>query len=192
MLDESLQAEAALYASGAMSQPEREHFELLLEFDGELRAFSAGLLEAAAALAAAHPADSAPKPDARLKTRILAAVADRSQPVADSFVMSDPEARVEWVSPAFTEMCGYPLEELRGKKLGPVLQGRLTDPSSAERLRHAIRSRQPIVETILNYHKDGRPYWVEIHMAPVFDEQGELRRFLAREREITDRPLPVG
>ena len=43
------------------------------------------------------------------------------------------------------------------------------------------------VETIVNYHKNGTPYWVEIAITPIFDDAGQPLWLVAREREVTDR-----
>ncbi|TOJ94519.1 hypothetical protein CGI28_26605, partial [Vibrio parahaemolyticus] len=50
-----------------------------------------------------------------------------------------------------------------------------------------VRSHSPVRVEILNYTKSRRPYWVELELSPVFDENGELLRFIAVERDITDR-----
>ena len=50
MLAEPLIDRAVLYVSGAMTAPERESFEVVLEFHRELRAQVAGLQEAVAAM----------------------------------------------------------------------------------------------------------------------------------------------
>ncbi len=57
---------------------------------------------------------------------------------AEPFVMTGPDRLVQWVNPAFVEMCGYSLEELKGKSLGPILQGEKTDPVIAARMRQAV------------------------------------------------------
>jgi hypothetical protein len=36
-------------------------------------------------------------------------------------------------------MCGFTLKELRGKKLGPILQGEKTDSAAAARMRSSVR-----------------------------------------------------
>jgi PAS domain S-box-containing protein len=102
-------------------------------------------------------------------------------------VMCGPDRLVQWVNPAFSEMCGYSLEELRGKNLGPILQGDKTDRESAARMRRAVHEYRPCRETILNYHKNGTPYWVEVAITPIFDEAGEPLWLVARERELKDR-----
>ena len=50
MLSELLQDRASLYVSGAMTAPERENFELILEFHDELRRMVAGLEEVGTAV----------------------------------------------------------------------------------------------------------------------------------------------
>ncbi len=190
MIDEPLQEQAALYAAGAMSAAEREHFELILEFHTELRALVTGLEEVTAAATLATLPAGTPPPSPALRARLLGMLDDRAQQTADEgFVMTTPEGLVQWVNPAFTAMCGYEVDELRGKKLGPILQGAQTDRAAAERMRRAVHEYRPCVETILNYHKDGRPYWVEIAITPIPDEAGAPRWMVAREREVKDRTI---
>ena len=99
--------------------------------------------------------------------------------------MSGPDGLVQWINPAFSAMCGYTLEELRGKKLGPILQGEKTDRETAARIREAVHARRACRETILNYHKSGLPYWVEISITPICNESGEPLWLVAREREVS-------
>lgn len=188
MLTDFLQDQAALYVSGAMIAQDREQFELVLEFHHELRAFVAGLAEVGAVvmLATQLPHTTVPPPD--LKARIVGRVAGRPRHVTpEGMVMCGPAGFVEWVNPAFTAMCGYTFDELRGKKLGPILQGAKTDQETAERMRRAVHAYTPCRETIINYHKSGTPYWVEIAITPIFDDAGQPLYLVARERELTDR-----
>jgi len=185
MIDEHLEEEAALYASGAMTQPEREAFEMLLHFNTELQTFTNGLQAAAVATLLAEPVASC-SASARLKARVLAAIEGCAQQTRhEAIVMAGPDALVEWVNPAFTEMCGYPLDELRGKKLGPILQGELTERAAAERMRRAVHAAQPCSETLINYRKDGSHYQVAIEITPFFKADGALRCYVAREREVS-------
>ena len=126
------------------------------------------------------------KPTPELKARMFAAIADTSQEVSpDALVMSGPDGLVQWINPAFSAMCGYTLEELRGKKLGPILQGEDTDRETANRIRNAVHACLPCRETILNYHKSGAPDRVEIAITPIRDDSGHPLWLVAREREIT-------
>jgi PAS domain S-box-containing protein len=89
---------------------------------------------------------------------------------------------VQWVNPAFTAMCGYSIDELRGKSLGPILQGKRTDLAAVSRMRSAIHALRPCRETLVNYHKEGWPYWVDIEITPILDDERQPRWFVARER----------
>lgn len=191
MIDDQLAEQAALYAVGAMTAEERELFERVLEFHSELRDHTAGLLEVAAATAVAHPPASRPQPSPSIKARVMAATEDRPQIRGSGLVVAGPDRRVQWVNPEFSAMCGYALDELEGKSLGPILQGEKTDPAAAEEMRRAVHEGRTCHETILNYHKDGTPYWVEIDIRPFLDDAGSIRWLIARERERTDLAIPA-
>lgn len=187
MLTDFLLDQASLYAAGLMTCEERERFELILEFHHESRAFAVGLSEVSVAFVLAHQSFSRLKPSPRLKARITNRIADlRQQTSPEGMVMSGPDGLVQWVNPAFSAMCGYSLNELRGKNFGPILQGEQTDHATAERMRRAVHEHRPCTETILNYHKNGTPYWAEVAITSIFDDSGELLWFVAREREVTD------
>jgi PAS domain S-box-containing protein len=56
-------------------------------------------------------------------------------------------------------------------------------------MRCAVHEYRPCSETILNYHKNGSPYWVEVAITPMFDDTGQPMCLVAREREVTDRAV---
>ena len=187
MLTDFLQDQAALYASGGMTAQQRDPFELVLEFHDELRVFVTGLLEVGSSLTLASLSTGGVSISPALKSRICGLIANRPQhSTSEGMVASGPDGLVQWVNPAFSAMCGYSLDELRGKKLGPILQGAKTDRETAERMRRAVHQYQPCRETILNYHKNGTPYWVEVAITPILDEAGQPLWMVARERELID------
>jgi PAS domain S-box-containing protein len=182
MLTEFLQDRAALYVSGDMAVAERESFEVILEFHQELRAQVAGLQETVAAVVMARVPLVAPPTE--LKARLLGAVDALPPAEPESLVATGPDGLVLWVNPAFTAMCGYTLQELRGRKPGHLLQGPGTDPVPVARLRESLRARQACHETLVNYHKDGTRYRVAVGITPVLDDEGQPLWFVARERKL--------
>ncbi|MBA2436661.1 MAG: PAS domain-containing protein [Verrucomicrobiota bacterium] len=185
MINELLQDRAALYVSGAMTAREREDFELILEFHDELRQFASASQDVGTAILLAGTPSDSPAPPARLKSTVLRAIDGLAQQVTpDAFVMTGPDRLVQWVNPAFVEMCGYSLEELRGKSLGPILQGAKTDPVVAARMRQAVHEYKPCHEQLVNYRKDGTPYWVDIEIRPILDDAGVPLWVVAREQEM--------
>lgn len=187
MINDLLQERTTLYVSGAMSASEREQFEVVLEFHDELRGFLADMETVSSALTLSTLRRGGPAPSAALKARIMGTLDQHSQQkTRDGFVMSGPDGLVQWVNAEFSAMCGYSLEELRGKKLGPILQGAATCKETAARMRQAVQELRPCRERILNYHKSGAQYWAEVAITPVCDEQGRPLWLVARERELSE------
>lgn len=189
MLAEILQDRAALYVSGAMTATERDSFEILLEFHQELQQLVAGLQEVVTDITLA---ESEPKsePPAALKSRLLQTVVARPpQAEPDALVVTNARGLVEWINPAFTIMCGYSLEELKGRKPGALLQGPETDPATVARIRSALLAREACRETILNYHKDGTRYRAEVNITPILDDTQSPLWFVARERRLPEMSL---
>lgn len=100
-------------------------------------------------------------------------------------VVTDADGLILNVDPAFTEMCGYSLEELRGKKPGDMLQGPATEREVIEQFREALREQAPFECTLTNYHKNGSTYRVHIKCDPVFDAKGRLEKFRAVETLVS-------
>ena len=183
MLSELLLDRAERYVSGGMSEAERGSFEVILGFHPALRATVGELQEVVSAVV--MTAVPAVVPPQVLKARLLGAL-DKLPPVEpEGWVATDPTGLVEWVNPAFTAMCGFTLAELMGRKPGHLLQGPATDRTTVERIRGALRARTTCQETLVNYHKDGSPYRVEVRIDPILDDEGKPLWYVARERKLT-------
>lgn len=186
MLADNLQDRAVLYVSGEMPPPDREAFDVLLEFHGELRAHVAGLHEVMAGTLMTRIVPPV-RPPAGLKTSILNVLGvPLPRPEPEALVVTNASGLLEWVNPAFTAMCGYTLDELRGRKPGHLLQGPDTDPAAVNRIRESLRARRACRETLVNYHKDGTSYRADVRIMPVLDDEGQPLWFVARERLLAD------
>jgi PAS domain S-box-containing protein len=182
MLPEFLQDRAVRFVSGGMPESERESFEVILGFHLELQALVAGLQRVMTSVVMTSvPPVNLP---GELKTRLLGALDGLPPVVPEGWVATNPDGLVEWVNPAFTAMCGYSLEELKGNKPGRFLQGPETEPAVVERIRQALRARSACRETLVNYHKDGSRYRVEVSIDPILDDEGLPLWFVARERKL--------
>jgi PAS domain S-box-containing protein len=185
MRDEFFQTRAALYVAGALPAAERESHEVLAEFHPEFRAQVVALQDAlaTAAVQAAPPL----RPPPGLKDRLLAALDDAPSPgEPEAWVVTDAAGRVEWVNPAFNRLCGYTLDELRGRKPGELLQGPATDPAEVGRIRAALRRPAAYEAELVNYHKDGSRYRVRLRLAPICDDDDRPLWYVARETKIAD------
>ena len=117
-----------------------------------------------------------------VKSRQLGLVAAQ---LSSAVIVASASGQIEWVNDAFTRLTGYSLEEVRGKKPGPLLQGPETCATTSQKLRDAMALGQSLHCEILNYAKDGRKYWVAIELQPVRDADGNLTNFVAVERDVT-------
>ena len=105
----------------------------------------------------------------------------------DLVIITDAEGRTEWVNEAFVRRTGYSLEEIRGMKPGSLLQGSGSDAGAIMRIRESLRRNEPVREELLNYSKSGEPYWVAVHISPIFSEEGALQRYVSVQVDVTDR-----
>ncbi|MEO1709785.1 MAG: PAS domain-containing protein, partial [Pseudomonadota bacterium] len=62
---------------------------------------------------------------------------------ADSIVITDGDGLTEWVNEAFTQMTGFTVDDMAGKKPGVVLQGPETDRNTVVAISKALQKRQP-------------------------------------------------
>ncbi len=107
----------------------------------------------------------------------------------NAVIITDPEGRVEWVNKGFENFTGYTLDEIRGKIPGNILQGPDTDPVAVKRIAEAIQKRVSVEQDLINYSKNGIPYWIRINIQPVFNADGELSKFISLQKNITSEKL---
>ncbi|HEU4718806.1 MAG TPA: PAS domain S-box protein, partial [Bacteroidia bacterium] len=113
---------------------------------------------------------------------LLALVASRAN---SAVIITNREDRIEWVNQFFLDMTGYSKEEIYGMSPS-VLRGKKTDPEAEKRIEEKKKLAQPFHDIILNYKKDGTPFWVHLHVTPLFDEEGNVERYIAIQEDITE------
>ena len=106
-------------------------------------------------------------------------------------VITDACGHIVWVNDSFVRIAGYAADEVIGRKPGSFLQGPGTDPATVSHMRGCVAEGRGFDVEILNYARDGRPYWLEVHVSPIRDAQGVIQRFVAIERDITARRRDV-
>ncbi|MBL0940641.1 MAG: diguanylate cyclase [Gemmatimonadaceae bacterium] len=104
-----------------------------------------------------------------------------------AIAMADARLRITWVNKAWMRTTGFTLDEARGKRPGELLHGPHTAPETVERMRAAVRNGESIEAEVLNYRKDGTPFWMEVHTAPLRDGAGHITSWISVQRDITSR-----
>jgi PAS domain S-box-containing protein len=101
-------------------------------------------------------------------------------------IITDHKERIQWVNKAFERVTGYNLGEAKGKNPGDLLQGKKTDSHTVKRIAKRIAEEKPFTERIINYSKDGTPYWIQMDITPIKNSDGEVEEFFAIQDVITE------
>lgn len=119
----------------------------------------------------------------REEMAMLSLVANKTD---NSVVITDAQGLTRYVNNGFERLTGYDMAFMRGKKPGAVLQGKDTDPRTVERIRDYIRGKRSFYDEILNYSKDGTPYWISLSITPIFSATGQLEYFISVQANVTE------
>ncbi len=111
------------------------------------------------------------------------------QAVSQGILITDPhqpDDPIIYASPGVERLTGYPPDEVVGRNCR-FLQGKDTDPKAVAQVRSALREGEPCEVELLNYRKDGTPFWNHLLISPVRDEAGRLTHFIGVQTDVTGR-----
>ncbi len=94
--------------------------------------------------------------------------------------------KILYVNEAFTRVTGYEADEVIGKT-PRILQGEGTDRKELERLKKALKKWESCEIEVLNYKKNGEPFWNNFTVSPVANEAGWYTHWVAVQRDATER-----
>lgn len=102
-----------------------------------------------------------------------------------SIVITDLDANIQYVNRRFSEVTGYAPAEVIGKN-PRILQSGRTPAGVYEELWRTLVSGQAWRGELANRRKNGEVYWEQAHIAPVRDDAGVLRHYVAVKLDVTD------
>lgn len=103
---------------------------------------------------------------------------------AEAIVITDPQAHILYVNPAFERITGYSREEVLGQTPAILKSGRHPVEFYRE-LWSAITAGRTWRGHLINRRRDGRLYTEEATISPVTDESGRIMHFVAVKRDVT-------
>ena len=118
----------------------------------------------------------------RIKTR---AMDEAAIPIAISDA-TRPDNPVVYTNEAFEATTGYALADIEGRNCR-ILQGSGTDPERVAILREGIEQATTVSTELLNYRRDGVPFWNHVMVTPVRDQGGQVTHFLGFQQDVTER-----
>jgi PAS domain S-box-containing protein len=115
-----------------------------------------------------------------LKDRALAASAEGIT-IADASIPDNP---LIYANAGFERLTGYSVADVLGRNCR-FLQGPGTDPATVDTLRAAIREKREVTVQLLNYRKDGTPFWNRLSITPVQNDSGAVTHFIGVQSDVT-------
>ena len=101
--------------------------------------------------------------------------------------MTRPDSPLVFVNAAFETLAGFRLDELLGRNCR-FLQGPDSDAAAVARIRTALAEGRECRELVLNYRGPHRePWWNEVHLSPVTDQQGRVVQYIGVQNDVTQR-----
>lgn len=169
----------------AHARPDLPVVSLMLSADGHTP--SPGAVEQLRRISLLH-ADPAPaaavNPDENLDRLLHRAFAEASQGIL--ITTADGDMPIVFASKGFHSLTGYTPAEVLGRNCR-FLQGPETSADTVARLRNAIAAREPFQAELLNYRRDGSPFWNSLAVSPVTDDAGIVTHFVSTLTDVTHR-----
>jgi PAS domain S-box-containing protein len=97
-----------------------------------------------------------------------------------------PDNPIVFANKAFLDLTLYEEAEVLGRNCR-FLQGAQTDREMVGQLRDAVAANSSVALEILNYRRDGTPFWNAVFIGPVYDTAGKLLYFFASQLDVTRR-----
>ncbi|MEG4276441.1 PAS domain S-box protein [Microcoleus sp. MON1_C1] len=108
---------------------------------------------------------------------------------SNSILIADarrPDIPIIYCNPAFEKLTGYSAQEVIGRNCR-FLQGPDTDRAELDKLRSSLRAGTEIQVVLKNYRKDKTPFWNELIVSPILDNEGKLTHFIGVQNDISKR-----
>ena len=103
-----------------------------------------------------------------------------------SIIITDPNGKIEYVNPKFTEISGYNLDEVKGEN-PRILNSGEHPKEFFTHLWTTITNGKNWHGEIRNRKKDGSLYWENALISPIINADGMITNFVAVKEDITDK-----
>ncbi|CAD6265593.1 unnamed protein product [Miscanthus lutarioriparius] len=119
--------------------------------------------------------------------RVSRELKDALSSLQQTFVVSDatrPDCPIIYASAGFYTMTGYAPKEVVGRNCR-FLQGPDTDMGEVAKIRDAVKTGRSFCGRLLNYRKDGTPFWNMLTVTPIRDDHGKVIKFIGMQVEVS-------
>nr|AML77509.1 putative LOV domain-containing protein [Impatiens balsamina] len=123
----------------------------------------------------------------RTMPRVSQELKDALATLQQTFVVSDAtkhDCPIMYASSGFFTMTGYSSNQVIGKNCR-FLQGPDTDQNEVDKIREAVNTGSSYCGRLLNYKKDGTPFWNLLTVTPIKDNTGKVIKFIGMQVEVS-------
>ena len=97
-----------------------------------------------------------------------------------------PGPLIVYANDAVLQQTGFRRQDLLGRS-PRLFQGPDTDRHVTRRFGEALRRWERAHMEVLNYSSSGRPYWIELKVAPLADPEGWVSHWVSVQRDVSER-----
>lgn len=105
-----------------------------------------------------------------------------------TIVITDINANIEYVNPAFTHSTGYTFDEIKGKN-PRILKSGLTPPEIYVEMWERLTAGHSWRGELINKKKNGQVFWENTVITPIRDANGTQTHYAAVKEDVTGRVL---
>eukprot|EP00854_Cymbomonas_tetramitiformis_P023197 gene23197-28073_t len=109
--------------------------------------------------------------------------------LSTTYVISDanaPDVPIIFASEGFYKLTGYGPDEVIGKNCR-FLQGVDTNQETVKRMAIALGKKEGVVANLLNYKKDGTPFWNMLVISCIRNSMGDVQYFVGVQLDISEK-----
>ncbi len=114
----------------------------------------------------------------RLHYKALAAI-------TQGVIITDAKRQIIYANDAFQRITGYTEEEILGQTPS-FLHGSSANEEILNELRRALTSGDGFNGHLMNFKKDGTPFWSDLSVSPMTDNENHITHFVGITRDVTE------
>lgn len=104
-------------------------------------------------------------------------------------LIANEEFRVDWVNEAFARITGIKRDEFIGQYPLQVLRTTDADVAIIKQAQEELETGKPCKLELKTFRKDGSRLWLDYSIQPIFDEEGQIVRYVTIATDITKRKV---
>ena len=112
----------------------------------------------------------------------LSAVASETD---NAVMITDPEGEIEWINRGFTKLYGWKYDEAIQEFDGKLCKFSNKD-NLEELIEKCVKDKKFVKYECRSLTKDGERIWTQTTLSPIFDKDGEVRKLITVDSDITE------